>query len=407
MFRENWKRLEVFGHKGLNLLGQTGGAGKRLGARSVRVGAKSLRDARMATAMGLTLAVSLAVVFDAPLPSSHPSFVAPAAGPVVRAQVSAKTPIENSPRLDLGERREDAAPADKAFAVLRRTKRALSGRPFAKPLNVMVVTNNSLKLHQTFRSLGYHLERVRAGEQAVPRLYLASLPTDLPRLNSVQTRKAVFIKTLLPLILRANEEILHQRQRLIILKGRIAKGNDLSSADSLWLETLAERYEVANRDIHELLNRVDIIPPSLALAQAAEESGWGTSRFAQEGNALFGQRTTQESAGIVPKGVSEDQNIKIKSFGLLYDGIRSYVHNLNIHRAYRSMRKARARLRRQDGGSAGFKGIELARTLVSYSERGEAYVRTIQSIMRYNNLDQFDSVRLSNEAAYLARFSGT
>ncbi len=402
MFRENWKHLDVFGNKGLNMLGQTGGAGKRLGA-------KTLRDPRMITAMGLTLAVSLAVVFDPPLPSSHPSFVAPAAGPVaaMRAQVSAKTLIVESPRLTLGDLREDAAPADKAFAVLRRTKRALSLRPFAQPDNVMVVTNNSLKLHQTFRSLGYHLERVRAGEQTVPRLYLASLPTDLSRLNSVQTRKAVFIKTILPLILRANEEIRHQRQRLIILKGRFAKGKTLSSADSLWLDTLAERYEIANRDINKLLNRIDIIPPSLALAQAAEESGWGTSRFAQEGNALFGQRANHESTGIVPKGVSKEQNIKIKSFGQLYDGIRSYVHNLNVHRAYRHMRKARARVRRQDGENAEFKGIELVRTLVSYSERGEAYVRTIQSIMRYNNFDQFDSVRLSNESAFLAKFSGT
>lgn len=402
MFREHRKRLEGLGNKVRDLLGL-------VGAASLRVGSKSLRDARMATAMGLTIAVSLAVVFDAPLPSSHPSFVAPAAGPVaaMRAQSTARTLIVVSPWLDQEDLREHAVPADKAFAVLRRTKRALSRRAFAKPGNVMVITNNAVKLHQTFRSLGYHLERVRSGEQAVPRLYLASLPTDLHRLNSVQTRKAVFIKTILPLILRANEEIAYRRQRLIILKGHLANGKTLSPADSLWLETMAERYEVANRNINELLNRVDIIPPSLALAQAAEESGWGTSRFAQEGNALFGQRTSKESAGIVPRGVSKDQNIKVKSFGQLYDGIRSYVHNLNVHRAYRHMRKARARLRRRNGESTEFNGMDLTRTLISYSERGEAYVRTIQSIMRYNNLDQFDTVRLSNEAAFLARFSGT
>ncbi|MEE8516478.1 MAG: glucosaminidase domain-containing protein [Alphaproteobacteria bacterium] len=402
MFREHWKRLEGLGNKGRDLLGQVGTAGKR-------VGAKSLRDPRMATAMGLTVAVSLAVVFDAPLPSSHPSFVAPAAGPVaaLRAQALPKPLIVESPWLDLEELRENAEPADKVFAVLRHTKRVLSRRSSAKPGNVMVVTNNAVKLHQTFRSMGYHLERVRSGEQAVPRLYLASLPADLPRLNSVQTRKAVFIKTILPLILRANEEILRQRRHLIVLKERIANGKILSSAASLWLETLAGRYEVANRDINELLNRVDIIPPSLALAQAAEESGWGTSRFAQEGNALFGQRTSKESVGIVPKGASGEQNIKVKSFGKLYDGIKSYVRNLNVHRAYRLMRKARAELRRRNGESAEFNGIDLARTLISYSERGEAYVHTIQSIMRYNNLDQFDAVRLSNKAAFIAKFSGT
>ncbi len=417
MFRENWKRLEGLGNKGLGLIGQVGTAVKCVGAH---IGGKSLGGPRLATAVGLTVAISLAMVFDAPVPSSHLSSVAPAAGPVaaMRVQASAQIPaktlpaktlIVESPRFALGNLREKAETADQVFAVLRHTKRARSHHSFIKAgnVNVMVITNDSVKLHQTFRSMGYHLERVRAGEQSVPRLYLASLPADLPRLNSVQTRKAVFIKTILPLILRANEDILHQRRRLIVLKGRIAGGKVMSSAEKQWLESLAGQYEVANRNFKELLNRVDVIPPSLALAQAAEESGWGTSRFAQEGNALFGQRTSKESSGIVPKGVSGENNIKIKSFGKLYDGISSYIRNLNVHRAYRHLRTARAQLRRRNGEGAEFNGMDLTRTLYAYSERGEAYVRTIQSIMRYNNFDQFDAVRLSNKAVFFGKFSGT
>ncbi len=406
MYREHWDRLKDFVNWGRDVIGQVGAAGKLAGAA------------------GLAIAVSLALVFDGvsdgnfdgPAPSSQLAKVAPGAGPVaaMRVQTSAKPLIMESSGLavdglSLGNLRDTAEPADKVFAELRNAKRGFSHGLFTKAgnVNVMVVTNNAVKLHQTFRSMGYHLERVRSGEQTVPRLFMASLPADLPRLNSVQTRKAVFIKTILPLILRANEDILRQRRRLIVLKERIAKGKTLSSADSLWLETLAGRYDVANRNIKELLNRVDVIPPSLALAQAAEESGWGTSRFAQEGNAIFGQRTTKEFSGIVPKGASGKHNIKVRSFGKLYDGISSYVRNLNVHRAYRHMRKARAKLRRRGGEGAEFNGMDLTRTLGSYSERGEAYVRTIQSIMRYNNFNQFDTVRLSNKAAFLGKYSGT
>ncbi|MCH8237905.1 MAG: glucosaminidase domain-containing protein, partial [Proteobacteria bacterium] len=142
-------------------------------------------------------------------------------------------------------------------------------------------------LSETFQQLGYDLERVRTGESGVPRLFLASLPGDLKDIRESRVRKTLFFKTVLPLVLQVNEEILRDRRRLWKLHFRLGLNQKLKAADRLWLIMMAERYGVKRGDVASLLQRVDIIPPSLALAQAAEESGWGTSRFVREGNAVF------------------------------------------------------------------------------------------------------------------------
>ena len=156
-------------------------------------------------------------------------------------------------------------------------------------------------------------------------------------------------------------------------------------------------YGLDSLDFDALLKRVDIVPPSLAIAQAAEESGWGTSRFAREGNALFGQRAYKASKkGIVPKERPDGTNFRVRAFDHLIDGVKAYVHNLNSHFAYEDFRDLRATLRAETGHIDGY---ALAGSLLRYSERGEDYINTIRVIMRVNSLQVFDSAKLGRSVA--------
>ncbi len=249
-------------------------------------------------------------------------------------------------------------------------------------------------LVEEFKSMGYRLEHVRRGETDVPRVFLAKLPDDLPSVHEVELRKTAFFKTILPLVLNENERIAKDRQRLQRLKARQALGYDMPAADRLWLAVLAERYRMKNDDLGELLRRVDVIPVSLAIAQAAEESGWGTSRFAQTGNALFGQWTVASDIGIVPEDREEGMTHKIKAFDNLAQSVAAYMRNLNTHRAYREFRAKRVTQRTWGDP---LDGRALAGTLLRYSERGEKYVRSLRTIMDANDLPDLDRARLANK----------
>lgn len=265
-----------------------------------------------------------------------------------------------------------------------------------KPATVVTI-GSAAKLTDMFAGMGYHLDRVRRRVDPVPQVFLANLPRDLDGVASVDTRKAVFLRTMLPLVLKANESILLDRGRLLALRQRQASGRELSQGARAWLAELAKRYRLDKPDIDRLLTRVDIIPPSLALSQAAEESGWGTSRFALEGNAPFGQWTFDAAAGIVPREREDGQKHVVRSYDHLLDGVRAYSLNLNSHRAYREFREMRARMRRM---GEDIDGYTLAGTLTRYSERGAAYVESIRTIMRANELSPLDHARL--EGATLA-----
>lgn len=268
-----------------------------------------------------------------------------------------------------------------------------------KPRGVTVVPGSAGKLYTDFRSIGYKLENVRAGIESVPRVFVKAIPQDIRGLSSVDRRKAVFIKTMLPLILRVNEQLHQTRARIKDLSVRVNKGSPLTAADRDWLKIQYERFNVTPGRANVLLRRIDVVPPSLALAQAAEESGWGTSRFALEGRALFGQRGHVDSPGLVPEAHAGDSEIRVKSFTALLDGVRSYARNLNTHAAYADFRKLRARMRETARSPIGLNSMSLVETLESYSERGAAYVETIQSIIRVNNLRQLDGARLSDNVA--------
>ena len=231
-------------------------------------------------------------------------------------------------------------------------------------------------------------------EQSLKRMEMqhilgSDLSIDVEKLSIAQKRKITFINSMLPLIQDVNEVIKKDRRRIASLYGLIAKGQNLSPEDAAWLTNTAKRYSLDNVDFSQLLKRVDIVPPSLAIAQAAEESGWGTSRFVREGNALFGQRAySSRGKGIVPKDRPIGMKFRVRAFDSLIDSVKAYVHNLNTHFAYRDFRENRSTLRANFGHVNGY---ELAGSLLRYSERGEDYVHTIRSIMRFNRLQIFDA----------------
>ena len=200
-------------------------------------------------------------------------------------------------------------------------------------------------------------------------------------------QKQSFIKLVLPLILAANDELLQRREAV---KASV-QANDRNKLDQ-W--AVLYRIDSENFDDFELaerlLRRVDTIPVALALAQAAVESGWGTSRFAQQGNALFGQWAWTESAGIRPLAASNERAV-VRSFGSLLESVRAYMHNLNTHHNYRRFRDARYRLKPQ---TEAVKASRLATYLDSYAEIGQAYVKKLLAVMSSNNFDQYAEAKL-------------
>ena len=254
-------------------------------------------------------------------------------------------------------------------------------------------------LDRTFAGLGYDLDRLRDGDGLVPRHFVAAMPVDMRAIRVPAKRKALFIKTVLPLILQANDEIRADRARLERI---LEHKGDLPAVDRLWLAAKAEVYEVKRADLKGLRARMDVIPPSLAIAQSAEETGWGTSRFVLEGNALFGQWTFSRNRHMVPRKRAAGRNHQVRAFPSLIEGVRAYMENLNTHRAYRGFRALRFARR---AASQPLHGVELARTLTGYSERGEEYVETIQGLIRFNRLQAFDGARLGVATASRTSFS--
>lgn len=262
----------------------------------------------------------------------------------------------------------------------------------------MAALGDSKRIVAAFEDMGYRLDMLRGGDATVPRIYLQTLPTDLSDIASTNLRKAVFIKSMLPLILRVNEEIIDLRESLQSLAGDLDAGRKLAAEDLKLIDDTADLYGVKTGEravmLRELLRRVDIVPPSLALTQAALESGWGTSRFAQEGNALFGQKAFNDSVeSLLARHKKPAEAQRYHSYDSLMSAVRSYVHNLNSHPAYGDFRGQRAALRKK-GGDVPLDGDSLARTLLRYSERGLSYTADLRQMMRSNGMRLYDSARL-------------
>ncbi|MFN4281842.1 MAG: glucosaminidase domain-containing protein [Alphaproteobacteria bacterium] len=272
------------------------------------------------------------------------------------------------------------------------------GQGVARALGAL---DDSRRIVAAFEDMGYKLETLRVGEGEVPRVFLRTLPTDLSDVDSIDLRKSVFIKTLLPPILRVNEEIQGRRDALLTLAAALETGRALDENERAVIGDAAAMYGVKPGEpaamLRELLRRVDIVPPSLALTQAALESGWGTSRFAQQGNALFGQKAfsaTVESLISLHKNPKEVH--RMRSYDSLLSAVRSYAHNLNSHMAYSEFRAQRAEQRKK-AADRPLDSDSLARTLLRYSERGLSYTADVRQMIRSNAMRQFDGARLETD----------
>ena len=260
-------------------------------------------------------------------------------------------------------------------------------------------------LENTFESYGYNLDNVRNQQQPVPRLIVADVPDGLKDMRVIDRRKSLFFRTVLPMILIVNESIASERSLLLelqaIIRSETFEESDLDEDGTIWLMDMAKRYgidmdadDVTLQDALDVLTvRVAPIPTSLAMAQAVEESAWGTSRFAREGNALFGQWVWSEDAGIVPEEQREGQAYAVRAFDSPLQSVLGYAKNLNTHWAYTSFREQRAAL--LDANET-LDGWALAETLTRYSERGEDYVKSLHAIMRVNNLRPLDTAELAS-----------
>lgn len=266
--------------------------------------------------------------------------------------------------------------------------------PARSPVERLVRPADSTQLEAVFDSLGYSLESVRRGDASVPRLFVMALPPDLAAVEPTPRRKALFLASVLPLVLAVNEELRDLRRQVLALLGAKRTRVALDSDQRAWLARVATRYDLAVEDgLARLLLRVDEIPVSLVLAQAIEESGWGGSRFARDGNALFGQRAwTRTLPGLAPTDAGAEPAFSVRSFLNLLGAVRSYMHNLNTHEAYAELRAQRAR-RRASGLPV--TGHLLSGSLLRYSERREAYVVQLRRLISSNGLEQFERARLT------------
>lgn len=275
----------------------------------------------------------------------------------------------------------------------------------AKDAQSLVEFKNYQELGAYFDSIGYTEKAWESGLEEIPRVYIHTIPNRWTCLVdkdvTLQQKKVRFFMGIMPLVLKINEAILKDRDKLKVLFRKIDDGIALAPDERRWMVDLSTRYRVElNKDDladpapairRKLLRRVDIIPPSLALGQAACESGYGTSRFAGLGNALFGQWTWGEK-GITPRRQRGSLgNYKIAAFDTPLESVKSYAANLNGHRAYSNFRKQREALRKNGKAPS---GLVLVDNLVSYSEKGEAYVNLLKGIIRANKLHEKDGAYL-------------
>ena len=238
-----------------------------------------------------------------------------------------------------------------------------------------------------FDDVNYDLNTVRF-EKTVKPIYFTQFPKDLDEIQSIKLKKETFIKIVLPLVVAENEKIMDDKFKL----KKIISKKITSDQEKQWLRQKLLEYKVKNGNVDELNKRMDIIPASIALAQAAKESGWGTSRFALEGNAIFGQ-WTWNGTGIEPLLKDKSKNHKILRFPILRASVKAYQNNLNTHKSYSKFREKRKNLR---ADKKKITGLELAKTLGSYAQTGAEYTKILAKIITQNRLMDFELVRLVN-----------
>ena len=240
-------------------------------------------------------------------------------------------------------------------------------------------------IEELFKSTNYNLKDVRKNKLVKP-ISLDLLPKEIIKIESVKKRKNLFIQIILPLVIDENNNIKLDRIKLFSILNK----NKNTKAEEGWLNVKFKQYGVVNKNLSTLKVRMDEVPVSMAIAQAAKETGWGTSRFAQEGNALFGQ-WTWSGKGIKPADAEDDSTHKVMRFKVLQASVKAYQRNLNTHSSYKDFRSARAELRDKEKK---LDSMILTEYLDKYAETGKEYVKILQQIIRQNDLTDFDDAKL-------------
>ena len=240
-------------------------------------------------------------------------------------------------------------------------------------------------IEELFKSTNYNLKDVRENKLVKP-INLDLLPKEIGKIENTKKRKELFIQIILPLVIDENNSIKLDRIKLFSILNKSKN----TKTEQEWLNIKFKQYGVVNKDLSTLKIRMDEVPVSMAIAQAAKETGWGTSRFAQEGNALFGQ-WTWSGEGIKPADAEDDSTHKVMRFKVLQASVKAYQRNLNTHSSYKDFRSARAELR--DEGKE-LDSMILTEYLDKYAETGKEYVKILQQIIRQNDLTDFDDAKL-------------
>jgi len=275
----------------------------------------------------------------------------------------------------------------------------ISDNPYIKIVNDDNEVNKVTKLYafdekkfltsdlvKVFNENNYNYESLLRYKK-VPSLYISSLPEDFGKITSSSKKKSLFIRSILPLIIKENNKIETLSKKIKILNKNFEK---INRNQALWLNEMLASYRVNTNSIDDLLVKVDVIPVSIALGQAAIESGWGTSRFAMEGNALYGQWSWKAGSGIVPKERDKNEIYEIKSFLSLSNSVASYMKNLNSHPNYKNFRINRNLLREHNipiSGSYLYKYLDKYAVDSNYSD-------TLKKIIDINKFDELESVEI-------------
>ena len=244
---------------------------------------------------------------------------------------------------------------------------------------------SAITIEELFKTTKYNLKDVRKNKLVKP-VSLSLLPEEIKNIESTERRKNLFIQIILPLIIKENNYIRLDRKKLFSILNKSKN----TKAENKWLNSKFKQYGVVNKDLSTLKIRMDEIPVSMTIAQAAKETGWGTSRFAQEGNALFGQ-WTWSGEGIKPAAADNNSTHKVMKFKVLQASVKAYQRNLNTHSTYKNFRSTRAELRDENKS---LDSIILSEHLDKYAETGKKYVKILQQIIRQNNLQDFDDAKL-------------
>ena len=241
-------------------------------------------------------------------------------------------------------------------------------------------------LVNVFNKNNYNYEAVLKYKK-VPNLYISTLPEDFSNIVSSSKKKSLFVQSILPLIVKENNRIETLNNKIKNLKNNFS---NINRSEAMWLGKMMSSYKVKSNDINDLIIKVDIIPVSIALGQAAIESGWGTSRFAMEGNALYGQWSWKTGSGIVPKERDVNEVYEIKSFLSLSNSVASYMKNLNTHQNYKNFRINRKLLREHN---IPVLGTYLYQYLDKYAVDSN-YSNTLKKIIDTNKFEELENVEI-------------